>query len=327
MASNRTCPEPSWLSLLARCAPRRGPSRSAFGWALPVWIGVAGCNALLGNADHDIATGDGSSATSLDSGMPGAPGATGPTSASAPDSAAGEPDAGEADVQGPSGDSGLGTTTEGDAGTDAGETSAAVIAFVQATSQDTKNSVTAASATYANPQQAGDLDVVVVGWSDSSHGVSSISDSAGNVYVRAAAPASANGVVLAIYYAAKIASAASNTVTVHLDASDYLCLAILEYTGVTAVDQTAAGSGAGTAASTSTVITSLPRELVFGAGEADQTGTANFSSAGSGFDKRVVTGISGMLAEDTITTEAGTYAASGSLNSSSDWVMQVVTFK
>jgi hypothetical protein len=305
----------SFAFFFARLAPRA--------LAAGAFVSTPGCNALLGNADHAIASDDGGATVFFDAGPPGA------TGASEPDAAVSAPDAQTADVQTIALDGALGATGPADSGNDTteGGDANAPIAFVQATSKDSKNSVTSVSVTYPNAQQAGDLAVVVVGFSDATHNVSAISDSAGNAYVLATSPASASGVALAVYAAANIAGGPSNTVTVALDASDFLCVAILEYSGVSRIDRTAAGAGSGTSASTGTVTTTVPRELVFGAGEPDQNGNANFTSAGSGFNERLITGISGMLAEDTITTQAGTYAATGGLNSSSAWVMQVVTFK
>ena len=201
------------------------------------------------------------------------------------------------------------------------------IAFVQVASHDSKDSVSSASATFVQPQQAGDLDVVVVGWSDRTLAVDTVSDSAGNSYMLAAPPASANGVVVAVYYAPNIAPASSNTVKVNLEDTDFLCIAILEYAGVSQLDQAAPGTGSSSSASTGSVVTSIARELVFGAGEPNQNGTADFSSAGPGFDERVITGISGMLAEDMVVSQTGSYAASGTLTGSSAWAMQVVTFR
>jgi hypothetical protein len=276
-------------------------------------MAVAGCNSLLGNSEHGVAPDDASTIHSVDGGS------VGDSGSSETDAGVGERDAQRADAQ-------EGTS---DGGTDADEDDGALppIEFVQVADYDSKSSAATASVTYSSPQQAGDLDVVVVGWSDPSHTIRAISDKAGNSYALAAAQASTTGATLAIYFAANIAGAASNTVTVDLDGSDYPCVAILEYSGVTQVDRTAMGTGSSNTASTATVMTSLPRELVFGAGEPDQNGTTNFASAGAGFNERIITGISGMLAEDAITSEAGTYAATAGLTSVSPWVMQVVTFK
>jgi hypothetical protein len=287
---------------------------------------AAGCNDLLGNSDRDMADASWPSfpPDSPDGGPVGALGADGT------DSGAGETghDAQEgADAAGSMPGAGL---DGGLAGADTGDgdlTAAPPIAFVQVASQDSKDSVATVSAGYSSPQHEGDLAIVVVGWSDPTLTVRSISDAAGNAYVRAMPPTSNSGVVLATYYAPNIAGAQSNTVTVTLDAPDVLCVAIFEYSGVSQVDGTAMGTGTSNAASTGSVATSLPRELVFGAGEPDQNGTVNFAAAGAGFDERVITGVSGMLGEDRITSQSGSYAASGGLTGSSAWAMQIVTFK
>ena len=287
-----------------------------------VCVLVASCNSLVGNAEHDVTAGDASGGLPLSD----APFDAGPMQvwdASATDAIsldAARPisqDAPRAD----------GPTAPTDGSTDDGVLIGAPIAFIQAASQDSKDSARTVSATYAHPQQAGNLDVVVVGWSDPATTLSSIGDSAGNSYALAGMPTSTSGAVLAIYYASNIASAASNTVTVHLDASDFPCVAVLEYTGVTRLDQTTTGSGASATASSGTVVTSAARELVFGAGQPDQNHSANFSGAGSGLNLRVITGISGMLAEDAIVSEVGTYAATAPLTRSSSWVMRVATFE
>jgi hypothetical protein len=282
---------------------------------------VASCNSLVGNAEHDV-TADASGALPWsDASVDASPMEVWDASAT---------DATARDVARPLSQDAQGAdgpTALADGSTDGGVVIGAPIAFIQAASQDSNDSARTVSATYAHPQQAGNLDVVVVGWSDPAHKVSSISDSAGNSYVLADMPTSTSGAVLAIYYASNIASAASNTVTVRLDASDFPCVAILEYLGVTRLDQTTAGSGASAIASSGTVVTSAARELVFGAGQPDQNHSTNFSGAGSGQNLRVITGVSGMLAEDSIASEVGTYAATAPLTRSSSWVMRVVTFE
>jgi hypothetical protein len=294
----------------------------AIGGALP----LAGCEWLY---PSEVASGDGGA------GEASFGSSSGSTSSGGSSSGSGE---GRVDGSSTEADGSLGSDQDGsgnntvDAGaaddaSGAGDGGVTPIAFVQVASRDSKNSVTTVSATYSSPQRAGDLNVVVVGWSNPSHGVASISDSAGNSYALAAGPASTSGVALAVYFARGIAGSTSNTLTVDFDSDDFPCLAILEYSGVSQVDQSAPGTGSGDMASTATVTTSTPRELVFGAGEPDQNASANFANAGSGFTKRVITSVSGMTAEDMVVSQVGSYAASGTLDSSSGWVMQVVTFK
>ena len=298
--------------------------RGSFPW--PVMMSVcaltAGCNVLLGNEEHGLVADDASvSLSSFDAGSPGAVGSN-PTDGGVQGYDVQGADAPAVALDAPPDEP---PEPGAEAGTEDG--SLPPIAFVQVASRDSKDSAATISAAYASAQQAGDLAVVVVGWTDPTHKVSSISDSAGNSYQLAMPPTSASGVVIAIYYATGIAAATANSVTVDFDASDFPCLAILEYSGVSHVDETAVGTGSGTTASTATVVTSAARELIFGAGEPDQNGTANFAPAGAGFTARVITGTSGMLAEDTIGLQGGTYTATGGLTASSPWVMQAVTFK
>ncbi len=283
---------------------------------------AVGCNSLLENADHPLATDDGSTAiSSLDAGAIDGPASSPVGAFDASPATDGPPGDLPSDAEGPS-DAGTGTEKEaGDA------SSSPPILYVQVASKDSKDSVSTVSATYSDPQQSGDLNVVVIGWGDATHAITTVSDTTGNSYVLATTPVATTGAALAIYYAPHVSASGGNTVTVDFDQPDYPCVAILEYAGVGQIDQTAMGMGSSDSASTAAVTTALPSELVVGAGQPDQSGTANFVSAGAGFDERAITGISGMLTEDMITTEVGTFEATGALSKSSSWVMQVVTFK
>ena len=58
---------------------------------------------------------------------------------------------------------------------------------------------------YVAAQSAGDLNVVVVGWNDTSATVSSVTDTSGNVYTRAVGPTTYPGALTqSIYYSANI---------------------------------------------------------------------------------------------------------------------------
>jgi hypothetical protein len=93
---------------------------------------------------------------------------------------------------------------------------AAQPAFVQVASQDPSAGSTVA-VTYTVAQTAGDLNVVVIGWGDSTSAVNSVTDSKNNTYLVAAGPTSSSGNgTQVIYYAQNIATAAAgaNTITV-----------------------------------------------------------------------------------------------------------------
>src|SRR5262249_29899278 len=141
-------------------------------------------------------------------------------------------------------------------------------------------------------QIAGDLNVIVVGWNDSTATVSGVTDTSGNAYTRAVGPTVIGGVESqSIYYAKNIAAAAAgaNTVTVKFSAAAvYPDIRILEYSGAdrnNPVDVTAASSGNGGTSSSGAVTTTNPTDLLFGANIV-QTLT---SGPGSGFTSRLLT--------------------------------------
>ena len=109
---------------------------------------------------------------------------------------------------------------------------------------------------YTAAQQQGDLNVVVVGWNDSTATVKSVTDTSGNAYALAVGPTVMSGIASqAIYYASNIpaAAASGNTVTVTFNSpATYADIRVAEYGGVAtagALDVTAAGSGTGASAS------------------------------------------------------------------------------
>src|SRR5271167_431624 len=61
----------------------------------------------------------------------------------------------------------------------------AAITFVQQNSSDPQTPQTTVTVPYTLAQTAGNLNVIIVGWNDSTHTVSSVTDSKGNVYVLA----------------------------------------------------------------------------------------------------------------------------------------------
>jgi hypothetical protein len=176
--------------------------------------------------------------------------------------------------------------------------------------------------TYPGAQTAGDLNVVVVGWNDTTSTVQTVKDSAGNSYSLAIGPTSGTGLRQSIYYAANIVGG-SNTVTVTFNqAAVYPDIRILEYRGVSTLDVTAGASGNSATASSGAATTTVANELIFGANT-----VATTSTAGSGFTARIITSPDGDVAEDKIVTAAGSNSATAPLSPSGPWVMQMVTFK
>jgi hypothetical protein len=205
-------------------------------------------------------------------------------------------------------------------------TSSGTITFVQVASgpptiQASNSSVAVA---YVNPQTAGNLNIVAVGWGDTTSLISSVKDSKGNTYTLAMLPIKNAPLQQSIYYAKNIVGG-SNTVTVKFSqAAAYPDVRILEYSGLdptSPLDVTAAAPGSGPSASSGSATTTSANELIFGAG----TTAHHFTAAGSGFKQRVIN-IYGNIAEDQVVSSIGSNAATAT-NSAGLWVMQMATFK
>src|SRR5262245_56607095 len=77
----------------------------------------------------------------------------------------------------------------------------APIAFVQANYAAPQTSQATVTVSYTSAQTAGNMNVVVVGWGDTSAQVTSVSDSRGNPYVLAVGPTLQGGAgTQSIYY-------------------------------------------------------------------------------------------------------------------------------
>jgi hypothetical protein len=197
------------------------------------------------------------------------------------------------------------------------------ISFVQvaeSTPQDPSGTV---SVTYPGPQTSGALNIVAVGWNDTTATVQSVQDSAGNAYNLAIGPTSGTGLRQSIYYATNVGGGI-NTVTVTFSQpAIYPDVRILEYSGISALDVTAGASGSGTTSNSGSATTTAANELIFGANMV----STDTSAPGTGFTSRTITHIDSDVAEDMIVTVAGTYSATASLGTSGNWVMLMATFK
>ena len=167
---------------------------------------------------------------------------------------------------------------------------AANITYVQGSSATPQTPQTSVPVTFAAAQAAGDLNVVVVGWNDSTATVSTVTDKSGNTYALAVGPTIQSGVASqSIYYDKNIVAAAAgaNIVTVTFStAAVFPDIRILEYTGAdpsNPVDVTAASSGSGTTSSSGAVTTTNATDLLFGANLVQTTTTG----PGSGFTQRL----------------------------------------
>jgi len=176
---------------------------------------------------------------------------------------------------------------------------------------------------YTSRQTSGDLNIVVVGWNNSTSVVQSVQDGAGTAYSLAIGPTTGMSLRQSIYFAKNIVGV-SNTVTVTFNqATAYPDIRILEYRGVTTLDVTAGASGDSNMSSSGSANTTSSNELIFGA---NTVATLTWGT-GSGFTSRIIPSPDGDIAEDRVVTTAGSYSATAPLTSSGPWVMQMVTFK
>jgi hypothetical protein len=109
------------------------------------------------------------------------------------------------------------------------------IAFVQVQSATPQSPQSTVATTFTQAQSAGNLDVVVIGWNESTGNITSVTDGVGNTYQVAAATVRGTDISQAIYSAKNIVAAAAgaNTVTVRFDKSvAFADVRILEYSGL-----------------------------------------------------------------------------------------------
>ncbi|HUM00108.1 MAG TPA: fibronectin type III domain-containing protein, partial [Mycobacterium sp.] len=202
--------------------------------------------------------------------------------------------------------------------------------FVQKASATPTGSPSTVTVTYAAAQTAGNLNVVIVGWNNTTSTVATVTDSKSNIYQLAVGPTrSGSTESISMYYARSIASAAANgnTVSVHFSGGvPTPDIRILEYSGIdkqNPLDAVAVGSGNSTVSSTASLTTTRATDLLV-AGNNIDTGT---TGAGTGFTSRVITTPNGDIAEDRVVTSVGNYSASAPLSATGQWVMQLVAFR
>jgi hypothetical protein len=200
------------------------------------------------------------------------------------------------------------------------------VAFVQVASAVPQSPAASVSVSYPVAQVAGDTNVVVVGWRDTTTSIQSVTDSAGNAYTLAVGPTKGTGLTQSIYYAKNIV-AGTNRVTVTFGAAAaFVDVRILEYYGLdpaNPVDTVTAAVGNSTESSSGALTTTIASELLFAANTvATPTIRPAYPFAG-----RTITNPNGDIAQDAIVNATGSYEAKATLNAAGDWVMQMVAFK
>jgi hypothetical protein len=207
--------------------------------------------------------------------------------------------------------------------------SAASIAFVQSNSADPQSPQTTVAVPFITAQTAGNLNVVIVGWNDSTARASSVVDSMGNAYAVAIGPTVQSGLATqAIYYAKNILPAAANgnIVTVTFTAAAvFPDIRIAEYKGLDTVNpvDVSVGAQGSSATSDSGAVTTNANDLLVGANLV-QTAT---TGPGVGYTSRVITAPDGSILEDQVVTATGSHNATAPVSPSGAWIMQMVAFR
>jgi len=200
------------------------------------------------------------------------------------------------------------------------------ITFVQVASAVPNNAVNV-NVAYPASQTAGNLNVVAVGWNNSTSSVTSVTDSRGNAYLLAVGPTRTTTYSHAIYYSKNIVGG-TNTVTVRFDSAPASPdVRVLEYSGLDRtdpLDRTAGATGNSGVPNSGPVSTRFGPELIFAANSVEGLTVA----PGQYFTSRRITSPNGNIAEDLIVADAGTYAATALQTTTGGlWVMQTATFK
>jgi hypothetical protein len=223
----------------------------------------------------------------------------------------------------------------------------APVAYAQGNSVDSQTSQTTFTLSFLSAQNAGDLNVVVVGWGGTAL-VQSVTDTRGNTYVLAVGPTTHTwppnqppGVLggtqtQAIYYAKSIvsAAAAANSVTVTFNgATTSAGIKIAEYSGLSTTNpvDVSVGHAGGvtqlTTVSSGTANTSNAHDLLVGA---DTTDTFT-NGPGAAYTSRIFTND---ILEDEEVKTTGSYSATASIGTDAPpngqvihYVIQMVAFR
>jgi chitodextrinase len=203
-------------------------------------------------------------------------------------------------------------------------------AYVQGNATTTASPTSSITSTFSSAQLSGDLNIVVVDWTQGVT-VSSITDQSGNTYHLALGPSFDGGSgAQSIYYAPNIAAAAAgtNTVTVTFSGSSVSGggLRAVEYSGISPNNPLDTAGAAVCSASTNlcssgSITTTNAADLIVGVNEFNATG------AGPGYTERFDSASYNLIIEDTTVTATGSYSASVYVSPNSAYVTQIAAFK
>lgn len=207
------------------------------------------------------------------------------------------------------------------------------IAHVQSVGSFNDTGVTTIAQAFASPVKGGNLIVAAVSWDTSVSTTVTCSDNQNNTYTTATnANDTTNQQALAICYAPNAAGGATTVTATFGAAVVSRRISIHEYSGVATTSPTD-GSRTNIATSTTatdnvtslTATTTVAGDLIFGAVEESDTGSATIS-AGTGFTQRTL--IAGEFAtQDRIQGAAGAIASTNTFSTAQRYLAHVVAFK
>ncbi len=202
--------------------------------------------------------------------------------------------------------------------------------FVQSNYAVPSTPQTTVSVPYLAAESAGDVNIVAIGWNDTSAAVSSVTDTSGNAYAIVVGPTQLPSVLSqVIYYSKGIAAAGANANTVLVSfsaAASYPDVRVLEYSGIdvgTSVDMTASATGTSATSDSGGVFTTNANDLIFGANYVE----TSTSGPGTSFTSRGITSPDGDIVEDMLVSTTNTYHATANLTGAGNWVMQMVALR
>lgn len=186
-------------------------------------------------------------------------------------------------------------------------------------------SVSAVSSTFEDLSTDGNLIVVGITYFPQSGSISSVTDSSGNIYVRAAGPQNWSGTSgrAEMWYAKNIIGGSTPlTISANLSIVGDMEIYSAEYANLNTInplDQVSSASGFGAVADSGARTTTYPGELIVSYAE-------NYSKLrpASGFAARST--FNSNIFADGITTSVGSYSATSYLEAAQDWVQFMLTF-
>ena len=188
---------------------------------------------------------------------------------------------------------------------------------------------TETTATFQSTQSAGDLDVIFIAWTSSDAHVVSVSDTSGNLYLRAGSLTYPGAATQVAYYARGIAAATPrrNTVKVVFNSPvDRSTLAIAEYHGVDPgrpIDVTAGAAGTSATAATGSLVTANAGELLV----ASIFAGGRILRPGPFYRQRLLPEDGSLLLADNTVSAAGTYSATAAQSSDGWYVAQLLALR